>query len=395
MKTIIGAVATLLGTALVCLAEEVRETEAMPKIASTRPIGPEALPREALSTEWTRIAVEISGYNFELDALIVAPAEAKAGDSRPGIVISHGNPRKLSFQRQLRLHRYGHLAEEFARRGFVAMVVARRGFAGSDGGYAEWYADSCETATGAGYTRAGLTGARDYAAALEVLAADPRVDPGSLMAAGISGGGFASLALASDPPKGLRGVINFSGGRGSGSDNMNCNEEGLAEAFAAFGTSYAAPSLWLYSETDRFFWPEMVYRHFDSFGGPARLHMYGAILHAEDGHRLFQRGNTSMWRPAIDRFLMDIAIPTWSEPPADPGPLDLPAPPGLNARGQKAWVEFQGSEFSRAFAVGENGSFGWGSGYASPEAAADAAIEACSADKVQTCAIHMIDEIPQ
>ncbi|MEM1275077.1 MAG: CocE/NonD family hydrolase [Pseudomonadota bacterium] len=395
MKRTLAAAAILWGAAFPSLAETIRETEKMGQLVSTQPIGPAALPREAVTAEATLIEAAINGQSFKLDALIVAPREAQPGDQRPGIVISHGNPRRLSFQRQLRLHRYSHLAEEFARRGFIALVIARRGFARSDGHYSERYARSCETATGAGYTRAGFMGAKDYAAALEVLADDPRVDPESLLTLGVSGGGFASLALASDPPKGLRGVINFSGGRGSGSDHMNCNEDGLAEAFAAYGMSFAAPSLWLYSETDRFFWPEMVYRHFETFKGPARLHMYGPILHAEDGHRLFQRGNTSLWRPAIDAFLQDIGIATWPEPPADPGPLDLPPPDGMDARGLQAWVEFQGSELSRAFATGPNGRFGWGSGYPTGEAAAKVALQVCAGEENHPCALYMIDEARQ
>ncbi|MEM9043761.1 MAG: CocE/NonD family hydrolase [Pseudomonadota bacterium] len=392
MKTTIAAAAIFLGAAFPSLAETVRETAKMRELVSSQPRAIAALPRKALTSEQTFLETTINGRPFKLDALIIAPKEAKEGDRRPGIVISHGNPRKLSFQRELRLHRYSHLAEEFARRGFISVVIARRGFARSEGQYSGGYARSCETATGAGYTRAGFMGARDYAAALEVLAGDPRVDPDSLLTLGISGGGFASLALASDPPKGLRGVINFSGGRGSGSDNMNCNEDGLAEAFGAYGMSFAAPSLWLYSETDRFFWPEMVYRHFETFKGAARLHMFGPILHAEDGHRLFQRGNTVMWRPAIDAFLKDIGIQTWSEPPADPGPLNLPPPAGLDENGLKAWVEFQGSEFGRAFAVGANGRFGWGSGYPSSEVAAEVALKVCEGEENHPCTVYMIDE---
>ena len=57
------------------------------------------------------------GGPHALDALIYSPAHASEGHRHPAIVITHGNPRDTSTQRSTRLHRYGHLAEEFARRG--------------------------------------------------------------------------------------------------------------------------------------------------------------------------------------------------------------------------------------------------------------------------------------
>ncbi|MEM9098380.1 MAG: hypothetical protein AAGC79_07625, partial [Pseudomonadota bacterium] len=80
---------------------------------------------------------------------------------------------------------------------------------------------------------------------------------------------------------------------------------------------------------------------------------------------------------------------------ADPGPLDLPPPEGLDARGLKAWIEFQGSEFGRAFATGPKGQFGWGSGYPSGAAAAEVALEVCAGEENHACTIYMIDEARQ
>lgn len=376
-------------------AQEVRDTPRMAEWTGPEGETVAALPLAEVAITETLLDVEIDGTDYRLDALIVAPIAAQAGDMRPAIVISHGNPRKLSDQRNVRLYRYAHLAEEFARRGYVAYVIARRGFARSTGDYAEWYTRDCDATVAAGYIRAGLAGAEDYGAVLRLAAADPRVDPGLLVTLGISGGGFASLALASEAPEGLRGVINFSGGRGSSDDFENCNAAALAEAFARFGTAEAVPSLWLYSSADRFFWPEMVNAHFDAFGGPARLVMFGPVPHAEDGHRLYQRAGTHMWRPEIDRFLHEIGMPTWDGPPGDPLDLDIAAPAGTGAKGAAQWTEFLGSEFHRAFAVGADGAFGWASGYPSPEAAAAKALEVCQKGEGAACRLHMLNETLQ
>jgi len=371
---------------------EVLETPAFAIRATVMGPKVEALGLDEIATEAVMLPIRIPGEgDFDLDALIVAPKEAKAGDKRPAIVISHGNPRDPAYQRQLRIHRYSHLAEEFARRGYIAVVIARRGFARSSGEYDEWYG-TCEGVDAAGYVRGGSVGAQDYRAALAAIAADPRVDPERLMTMGTSGGGFASLALAADPPPGLRGVINFSGGRGSAADGQNCNAEALQDAFASFGTPGAAPSLWLYSTSDRYFWPEMVKGHFANFGGPARLVTFGPIAHAADGHRLFQRGATHDWRPAIDAFLNDIFMPTWEEAPDDPVSLIDLSPDGLQEGGPEAFREFEGSEMNRAFAVGPAGEYGWGSAYASKEAAIEAAQKACRKEREIACSPYMVNE---
>ncbi|MEM0943116.1 MAG: hypothetical protein AAGI70_04125 [Pseudomonadota bacterium] len=375
--------------ALALAEPDIRETPAFDALPVPEAPRAEVLGVAEISVTPQVVAVEIGGVAHKLEGLIAAPRQAAPGDGRPGIVISHGNPRDPSGQRSVRLYRYGWLAAEFARRGYVALAVARRGFGASTGEYDEWYG-TCAGATAEGYRRGGLRGAEDLAAALQSLAADPRVDPTRLLAMVQSGGGFASLALAADPPPGLVGVINFSGGRGSDADYSNCNAEGLTGAFASFGTEAAAPSLWLYSTEDRFFWPTLVNRHFDAFRGPARLVMLGPIRHAEDGHRLFQRGNTGMWRGPIDRFLARLGLPHWAPSPPPPRDLALAPPPGLDRRGKAAWREFLGSERHRAFLTGPSDAWGWGSGYPSLEAAIAAGRRVCEA-RGQPCQIQRQD----
>ncbi len=371
--------------------------------AAPKPAAPLGL--DQIESHRTQLAVTIptdppDGGAHALDALVYAPVETPQGLRRPAIVITHGNPRDTRDQRSIRLHRHGHLAEEFARRGYIAAVVARRGFARSSGHYVGWYGQ-CDTVDSEGYERAGRTGAQDLRAALAALARDPRVDPDQMLVLGVSGGGFAALALAAEPDA-PRGVIAFAPGRGSLRDGENCNAEALSEAFARFGAGSASPSLWLYSTTDRFFWPEMVHGHFDAFGGPARLVMTGPILHAADGHRLFQRGNTALWRPAIDAFLRDIGMPTWEVPPDDPTDLDLPPPDGLTETGLAAWREFLGSEVTRAFATGPDGRFGWASAYRNARNAERRALEACNSGSQSDlpeledgCKMHRTDTVHQ
>ena len=124
------------------------------------------------------------------------------------------------------------------------------------------------------YAKAGRTAAEDYAAVIEAMAARPEIDGSRVIAAGVSGGGFAVTALASKPPAGLVGVVNFSGGRGSPKSYRNHNEEALVGAFAEFGTTARVPALWLYSMTDRFFWPKLVDRMWRPMRKGARRYVW-------------------------------------------------------------------------------------------------------------------------
>ena len=163
---------------------------------------------------------------------------------------------------------------------------------------------------------AGRTSAQDYAAVIKALTSHPDIDGSTVVAAGQSGGGFAVLALASQAPAGLIGVVNFSGGRGGNwhTDEYNCDEFGFVDAFAQIGKTARIPSLWLYSTADRFFWPGLVKDGFDAYskgGAPVRLQWFGPLVYAEDGHRLYRGEGQYLWSPRISDFLKDIGAPNW------------------------------------------------------------------------------------
>ena len=76
-----------------------------------------------------------------------------------------------------------------------------------------------------------------------------------MIAVGVSTGGFATVALTSDPPPGLAAAINFAGGlhraslTGTGIRNGR-DEAALVDAFATLGRSSRTPMLWIYAEND-------------------------------------------------------------------------------------------------------------------------------------------------
>jgi dienelactone hydrolase len=223
----------------------------------------------------------------------------------PLVVMSHGTPRDPR-QRQVGRLRYDAQSWKFVSMGFAVVIPMRRGYGHSEGKYAE-SEGTCENAD---FAAAGRESARDLRATVEYVAARPDIDPDRLVLVGHSSGGFASLILASQGLPGVRGVINFAGGRGSKAD-LNCSPGKLVEACGLAGRSTRAPTLWVYAENDSYFPPRLARQMSLAFlraGGQAEVVMLPPFL--EEGHFLFSdvRG-LAQWTPVVNRFLNDLGFP--------------------------------------------------------------------------------------
>ncbi len=222
----------------------------------------------------------------------------------PLAVLSHGSPRELD--RRIDLQRFEPQSRWFVARGFAVVVPMRRGYARSDGAWAEGYGPCQEP----DFRLAGLESAKDIGAATRFVAARPDVDPGRIVLVGHSAGGFGSLALASQRPAGVLGVVNFAGGRGSIASGYNCAPRRLIEAMGSYGRTTAVPTLWLYAENDLFFGPSLVREMHAAFrrgGGAADLLVLPSF--GSDGHHLFTLDTgIPRWAPAVDRFLATLGF---------------------------------------------------------------------------------------
>jgi dienelactone hydrolase len=278
-------------------------------------------------------------------------------------------------------------AEELARRGYVAVVVMRRGYGTSHGTWDE-SSGRCDAAD---HERAARESARDLRAALRTLRTRPEIDATRVIVIGQSAGGIGTLALAADPPPGLVAVVNFAGGRGSFAPHEICREDRLIAAYASIGKTARVPSLWIYTENDLYFGPELARRMFAAYraeGGVGELRLLPAF--AEDGHALFARRSGAMqWRPLLDAFLRNNDLPTWDAPPAEPPVTRLPPPADLAERHMDHWDRYLQSSDNKAFAISATGRFAWRSGHYSLESARNAALEACG---LQSCRIYSQNE---
>ena len=247
---------------------------------------------------------------FKLEALVVRPS--KADGRLPIALITHGKNLKAEENQGLRADLFLAQARDFAARGWLSVVVIRRGYGLSDGipGVSRGAAYmSCQNAD---LVRGFDIEADDLDAALKVIAARPDADGSRVIAVGQSLGGGTVLAFAARNPAGLIGVVNVSGGvwRTDGNGGV-CDFDALTSAMATFGSRTRVPTLWLYAENDSLFPPDVVARMHAAYteaGGRAKLWTFPPIMH--DGHNLFADFSGRVkWLRAVDRFMQANHMP--------------------------------------------------------------------------------------
>jgi dienelactone hydrolase len=235
--------------------------------------------------------------HFPLDAELETTVYRPAGNPPwPLVVINHGsigyaNPHQQERYRPIPLARF------FLDRGYLVVAPMRQGFSKSTGVYS-W---NCDHAT---YARRY---AGDIAAVIDhfVRAGEARTD--QVLVVGQSNGGLVTLGYAASNPV-ARGVINFAGGNSSARPTCDWRR-GMIDAGRELGAESKVPSLWIYTETDTVFPPEVSRPFFEAYrtaGAMARLQMYPKGGHgfstAPEGWRV--------WGPAVDAFLADLALPS-------------------------------------------------------------------------------------
>lgn len=219
----------------------------------------------------------------------------------PLALINHGAPPDKSDHPKMRPSSMLPQAREFARRGWTTVIVMRRGYGRSGGGFAE---EARPCGHNPNYYEAGVESANDLRAAITYLSKLPEVDPTRIISVGVSAGGFATVALTANPPPGLVAAISFAGGRGSKAMDQVCSRQVEVNAFREFGKSSRVPMLWVYAFNDHSFPPptaEEFYRAFTGAGGRAQF--VTAVPFGTDGHHLFSRAGIPIWTGMVDSFL--------------------------------------------------------------------------------------------
>jgi dienelactone hydrolase len=254
-------------------------------------------------------AVNIDGRLVRLEGMTVKRADAKG--RLPVALLTHGKLPTVGRMLEQHATNLRAQARDLAYRGWLSVVVMRRGFGASDGPMPA--SITCRSPSMMTLFEAD---ADDLEATLAVVKKRPDADPSRIIAIGASAGGAAVTALAARNPKGLAAVVSISGGLRFDT----CNRDDLlVAAMRAYGERSRVPSLWVYAKNDRLFDPDLVYRMHRAFlegGADVKLVMLGAL--GRDGHAIFDTPvGRDHWLPEMDAFLRYERLPTWPARAAD------------------------------------------------------------------------------
>lgn len=323
-----------------------------------------------------------------LDALEV---RASLPGKHPLALLTHGTASNPTDRDQVTSWRFLPQALWFARRGYVALVVVRRGY-GHSGGEIDSRMGGC--GTHGSFGEAAAAGVEDLKAAARYAAKLAEVDASTIISAGVSTGGLLQAALSAEPMPGLKAAINFAGGRGGDGKGHNCDLGALVDTFHRFGKHNKIPMLWIYAENDKWFPPQMAKAFDEAFkkgGGDDQFVMMPPD--GEDGHHLFY--HSAKWSPVVEDFLRKHAVLPLDDVLAPPTlPNQLP-PPGLADDGLRAFRQFLTNGPFKAFATNGSGGYGYSAGRFTQAIADTEAVSNCKRSANGTGACKVVERGPQ
>lgn len=343
-----------------------------------QPVAAQQLHARELTIPWKKAG------SRGLDAILVY---ADLPGNRPLAVLTHGTSRIPKERSEVTAYSLLPQANWFARRGWTVLAVVRRGY-GKSGGQPDYENSRCPNTN---YLEAGRESAEDLSRAIEYGAALPGVDAAHVIAAGVSTGGFATVALTAQAPPGLVAAISFAGGRGSRADFEICNAGDLFDAFRDFGKHSRTPMLWVYAENDRYFWPALAHQFDQVFRAGGGLDQFVQVAAtAAPGHGLFRR--VDEWSSIVDDFLKTQNLVWLPEPLPAPKTPDDPPPPGLSEAGQRAFRNYLLAGPHKAFAMSEH-RFAFSAAQVTLALARKKALDSCrhSVPKGEKCVVVSAD----
>ncbi|CAA2141713.1 hypothetical protein HYPP_02734 [Hyphomicrobium sp. ghe19] len=223
----------------------------------------------------------------------------------PLVVINHGTDEATRLAVAMPVYYW--LSRWFVERGYVVVLPQRRGHGATGGALSE----SIGTCQQPNHYASGNIAADDIAATVNYMTQQPFIAQKATIVAGISTGGWASLALAARNLPQVQAVVNFAGGRGGhayGRSNAICGKPDLVAAAHTYGGTAREPSIWFYSENDSYFGPALAQelaQAWNGAGGNAEEHILPA--YGNDGHSIADdRQGWDIWGPSLDAFLTKV-----------------------------------------------------------------------------------------
>ncbi|MFM7332252.1 MAG: dipeptidyl aminopeptidase, partial [Brachymonas sp.] len=144
------------------------------------------------------------------------------------------------------------------------------------------------------------------------LREQPWANKDRVLLVGQSVGGLTTAVACGQNWPGVIGCVNFAGGSGGKPDThagASCQPERLATVYANAGKTTQVPSLWLYSENDLYWGPDVPKQwhkaNADAATAAGQKHtaeFFAAPPIEPDGHRLLQSGGR-FWSPPLNVWL--------------------------------------------------------------------------------------------
>ncbi len=229
-------------------------------------------------------------------------------EKSPYLVINHGRPTRDEMHKFTR-SRYSQNSRYFVSLGFVVLVPTRIGYGETGGPDMESAGQRCDFSTE--YDQPFATAADQVMTVINHANTLPYVDPTRGLIVGQSFGGATTVALSARELPGVAGAVNFAGGSGrnptSNPDNP-CFPQRIEKLFEEYGSKAKIPTIWFYSENDRFWGPELPKKWFDAFikgGGKGKF--VPLPPHGRDGHGIFS-AKPDTWKPAFEAFLREVGF---------------------------------------------------------------------------------------
>jgi len=328
-------------------------------------------PRARYIERELRVPVPGSG-SAGLDALEVY---VNTPGKHPLALLTHGTSNSAEERKELTPWAYLQQAVWFAQRGYVSLVIVRRGY-GNSGGEEDGAISGC-SARG-NFEEIGEAAADDLRAAVDYAQRSmPEVDASRVISSGVSTGGFTQVALTANPPRGLQTAINFAGGRGGDGNGHLCDEGGVESALHTFGKHSHTPMLWIYAENDKWFPPNFARRFLSAFqsgGGTAQFVL--APPFSDDGHHLYS--DPRAWSDTVERYLGEHGLLPVNPPYPPPAVPNVEPPAGLGTHGLDAFQRYLTLGRFKAFATNGESWYGTGSGQFTQELADEHALKSCN-----------------
>lgn len=221
---------------------------------------------------------------------------------RPILLLNHGRAVESTARAAFGRARFTEASHWLAERGFLVAMPTRIGY-GVSGGEDVEDSGSCGNRL---YPAVFRAAADQSLQLLDELLKRDDVRKDRTVVMGQSFGGAAAVTLAALNPPGVVAAINFAGGGGGNpkdSPERPCGPAQLKRLFAGYGQTARMPMLWVYTENDRYFGPQLPREWFHAFreaGGQAELRQFPP--HGDDGHLLFSRF-PQVWQPVVADFL--------------------------------------------------------------------------------------------